>query len=899
MNGTEETRSPAAALSSALPLSSSSSSQALAARKRLTPALSTTTLDATSNKKPRLDSALTSNVQDDDEDKSEQEMQLESFRKQAIWREMREYRRRFEHAQRQVEQLTLQNARTQARLAAVDASWNLLVREADLLLPSTSTASNGHSSNAGTSLHRTHSKYAVDPKPTRSILTALTPAVSDRSLTEEQLDEALALRSAATKALLGRLQTLHPSNASTSDEKVADLENQCRELLKEATRSQEALRLLRQQHEQVVEQVEDTQKRLARAEKKFDRAQSSTVTAVEGRSGPTKGTASGSSSPKIGANPNGIDPHGPNSIKADSAAAARPASPLGPRPTVIDPELLEELHQLRSIGQMRAQELDELRGERVRLRSEVDALKTRLVELPEDVVSESTPFKLMQNYVQHLTVEIELRRGELEKLVAEVEVLREGQQGFKAKTFKEANEQVEDLQKRMLAKEQDLSRIRAQREDLRAEASELKARDTEKFTSVNDLNVLVKSREDRITALLSEVRRLKMVKAASEGDAKRVEMHAAADEEDLVKDLSSRIEKAEALLLALRDQLHSYAAAAGATANGAIDASTIVQSEMDARKELSEAKAQLAKFEPFFGPGPEYSSEAVARKITAATERLAVAEAQVQSNELATNMLYSEIDRLSAAWSTLDEQQSSKAAQLHALEEKVHRSATEKTKADNRYFQTMRQKEALVAENAVLTKLADKQNRALEAGEEARHALGDRLAATEKEITLHQRNLRLHQDQLALLKRENVDLTLKHDQQVKVVAELQALLNERVAQAEHENAGKRRAEESVQRLERDLATAKATVKTQLLTGGGAGSSKDESTQLRELKSFNDDLSKMLKCSTCNLRFKSVIIDRCHHLFCKDCIDARLSNRQRKCPTCGAAFGKDDVSTVYF
>lgn len=43
----------------------------------------------------------------------------------------------------------------------------------------------------------------------------------------------------------------------------------------------------------------------------------------------------------------------------------------------------------------------------------------------------------------------------------------------------------------------------------------------------------------------------------------------------------------------------------------------------------------------------------------------------------ATNMLYGEIDRLSAAWSTLDEQNSSKVFSLVNLEEKVQRLNTD------------------------------------------------------------------------------------------------------------------------------------------------------------------------------------------------------------------------------
>ena len=57
--------------------------------------------------------------------------------------------------------------------------------------------------------------------------------------------------------------------------------------------------------------------------------------------------------------------------------------------------------------------------------------------------------------------------------------------------------------------------------------------------------------------------------------------------------------------------------------------------------------------------------------------------------------------------------------------------------------------------------------------------------------------------------------------------------------------------------------------------------------------------RMLKCSSCQQRFKSHAITRCFHLFCKECIDARLETRQRKCPSCSIGFGQADVQQIYF
>lgn len=113
---------------------------------------------------------------------------------------------------------------------------------------------------------------------------------------------------------------------------------------------------------------------------------------------------------------------------------------------------------------------------------------------------------------------------------------------------REAEEQVDEIQKRLLAKEGDLTRIRSQREDFRAEATELRARESEKVKNLDQLKTLAQSREDRIAAYASEVRRLKMQIAAAEGDAATVDAYAAtvdayagAEEGDIVKDLQGRL----------------------------------------------------------------------------------------------------------------------------------------------------------------------------------------------------------------------------------------------------------------------------------------------------------------------------------------------------------------------
>ncbi|KAJ6446427.1 RING-12 protein [Purpureocillium lavendulum] len=52
------------------------------------------------------------------------------------------------------------------------------------------------------------------------------------------------------------------------------------------------------------------------------------------------------------------------------------------------------------------------------------------------------------------------------------------------------------------------------------------------------------------------------------------------------------------------------------------------------------------------------------------------------------------------------------------------------------------------------------------------------------------------------------------------------------------------------------------------------------------------------CSICRNNFKNTALKTCGHLFCNKCVEDRISNRMRKCPTCSRAFDKMDVMPVH-
>jgi len=55
----------------------------------------------------------------------------------------------------------------------------------------------------------------------------------------------------------------------------------------------------------------------------------------------------------------------------------------------------------------------------------------------------------------------------------------------------------------------------------------------------------------------------------------------------------------------------------------------------------------------------------------------------------------------------------------------------------------------------------------------------------------------------------------------------------------------------------------------------------------------------LICSLCTHKPKDTIITKCLHMFCRSCINNHFLSRNRRCPQCKCAFGRDDMKDVSF
>lgn len=80
--------------------------------------------------------------------------------------------------------------------------------------------------------------------------------------------------------------------------------------------------------------------------------------------------------------------------------------------------------------------------------------------------------------------------------------------------------------------------------------------------------------------------------------------------------------------------------------------------------------------------------------------------------------------------------------------------------------------------------------------------------------------------------------------------------------------------------------------------------KGESTQIQSkeyemLQKENATYREMIHCNICKINVKNVVINKCFHFFCKECVERTLETRNRKCPICREAFSQNDVKEIFW
>ncbi|KAI1661903.1 E3 ubiquitin-protein ligase BRE1 [Daldinia decipiens] len=221
-----------------------------------------------------------------------------------------------------------------------------------------------------------------------------------------------------------------------------------------------------------------------------------------------------------------------------------------------------------------------------------------------------------------------------------------------------------------------------------------------------------------------------------------------------------------------------------------------------------------------------------------------------------------------------------------AMEERVALAIAEKSKADQKYF-TARKDGDLKFE--AIQKLRTQNGKSTE------------IISQLKEVEAHNRTLVTNLDkQLADLKQTNASVMAENRKLETSSTEMSRRFDALKQQAtELANLAKSKdsttavAKERAATLESDVEKLKVRLESV---------SKDRDKWKVKCLSNSSEEEEMLRsmatCSICKKDFKNTVLRTCGHIFCRGCIDDRISNRMRKCPACSKAFDKSDAMTVH-
>ncbi|KAF8520418.1 hypothetical protein BU17DRAFT_89013 [Hysterangium stoloniferum] len=774
---------------------------------------------------------------------------VESFRKDAIYRRMKHYSRENDRAHEQIAVLEKRRDILEANLLAISACWEQLVQEVGLLVkPEARLAQN---------------------LPDQS--NTLFDIVSDPELggeSTEVLVESLRECSRSTRDLVAaftaQIPALSPENES--------LRRQCSTLQKQVV----ALRAKTSLSNQRISDLENDKylcySKLQTVEARIERIQrasSHNVTPLPPDAVEERKVFVNEEHIKqengIGSIPLAVTPHAGQAVM-NGITNINTTSPDE------DWKCLYEASEKRN---------NDLIEEMVQLKTQCSSLTSELACPNQESLQKSPIFARLREHLQSVNTDMELYRDKCSELTPQVDQMRELQEDFKEKLTADYSVRYDEQKSLIIKRDLENVRLREQRNAFQMEGNELKARTSEK-KSISQLEILLQSRADRIAALELESKRLKSHLAANAGQEDVLELILS----DKLANLPELLRIAERKSQALQSSLETLESDHPEVAKH-------IRSEAEAREALAVALSRLQRFESTFGPGSTLSldQESLIKQLREKDELLRAATLRHCQEQAASNDLFAEIERLSAAWEALDRQNKAKVFDMENMESKLQKLAAEKAKADNRYYSAMRQKDAADALYKAKCHAIEKLQNAVEKFTETEKVLTSKLSNQEKEITVQKNRYETLVRDLTTAERQRMESDWRRKEDQDSLAEMKRQLVEAHTQEKQYRLEAKRFEDESIKARKEVE--RLAIKANVVSSG--------STTAREidLEQKYEKCMKLLRCSTCKQNLRSHVLTKCMHTFCKDCVQARIDTRQRKCPACQMAFSQSEFQQLYF
>ena len=239
------------------------------------------------------------------------------------------------------------------------------------------------------------------------------------------------------------------------------------------------------------ERCEEATMRYMVAEKKSDRAKSSTVQKLERQA--------------IG---------GGRSESGSGLGGATEGTPGGKEMTngLVNDEALAETERARkealALSAKQAEHIDQLAADNERLNNQITSMHLRLSSLSDDDYAQSELFKQLKHQYEDLVNKMNRLEAINKELRSEAQKLKEERSSYKMQLDTEMQASIGERDLALSKAENDLARIRTARDELTADLQMRRASQEQEKNTTNQIKQILAAKEDRIAALESEMARL-------------------------------------------------------------------------------------------------------------------------------------------------------------------------------------------------------------------------------------------------------------------------------------------------------------------------------------------------------------------------------------------------------
>ncbi|KAI1006606.1 E3 ubiquitin-protein ligase [Podosphaera aphanis] len=383
---------------------------------------------------------------------------LEQYQKDAIYRQMLEYKREKATLESQLKDVRKRALDHDDHLRIVDAWWAQLLDEVKLLVE--------------------------DEIPSNEDIDSSFPT----SLTFKGSEEFQGHLASSAKQIKAKLSTIFTNITAARGKPSGDIQKLQKKLTDLLARQKENIvkvDRLQAEKDELTQRLEESSLRYIKAEKRLDRARSAAVAKLEQQAMSGSGNAS-----------NG----GKSSVETIEATNGRHE----------ESELSRTTHEEASaIIAKQKEQLEAVNAENISLTEQLTAASTRLTSLNDDDFARTDLFKQLRAQHEDVIRRINHLEATNIQLREEAERYQAERTAFRLQVENAANSLTSELESQLQRVEQDLIRIRSARDELTAELSIRKASQDKDRTSGEYFKEIIAVKDDRIESLELEIERLR------------------------------------------------------------------------------------------------------------------------------------------------------------------------------------------------------------------------------------------------------------------------------------------------------------------------------------------------------------------------------------------------------